>query len=281
MEQSQVKVPISSQRTPLALNLARFLKGNKILKERVGLMNNTDDFDFFRYKRLIRALQSDEYKAQQANPKNGLPEISDEQEAQKVSIMLLQNQMYVPVQTLHYAEIKEVRGWKPNKTKPTLKRIEKAALESDAYFAWTYTKPNPYILLYSILTIVGVFTVILFPLWPNFMKRGVWYLSMAALGLIAMFFATAIVRLIIYIISLVAFPKPFWLFPNLFEDCGVIESFKPLYAWEEKKVKKSKKKAEKGENIAESVPSSGSSSGASTSSGDVVKRKVTLEEVSE
>lgn len=281
-QQSQVQVPMAQQRSPIALNIARFLKGNKILKERVGLMNNTDDFDFFRYKRLIRALLSDEYKAQQSNPKNGLPDIPNEQEAQKVSVMLMQNQMFVPIHKLHYAEIKQVRGWKPNRTKPTLKRSDKAALDSDAYFAWTYTRPNPYILLYSILTIAAVFAVILFPLWPNFMKRGVWYLSMGALGLIALFFATAIVRLIIYIISLVAFPRPFWLFPNLFEDCGVIESFKPLYGWEEKKGKKAKK-AKKGGPVSETVGEKvegAKATGASASEG-AVKRKVTLEEVDE
>lgn len=33
----------------------------------------------------------------------------------------------------------------------------------------------------------------------------------------------------------------FWLFPNLNEDLGVIESFKPLYSLKKRKVKKSKK----------------------------------------
>ena len=33
----------------------------------------------------------------------------------------------------------------------------------------------------------------------------------------------------------------FWLFPNLNEDLGVIESFKPLYSLKKRKVKKPKK----------------------------------------
>ena len=33
----------------------------------------------------------------------------------------------------------------------------------------------------------------------------------------------------------------FWLFPNLNEDLGVIESFKPLYSIKKRKTKKSKK----------------------------------------
>ncbi|ODV80345.1 subunit of ER protein translocation complex [Suhomyces tanzawaensis NRRL Y-17324] len=276
-----VQVPIAQQKSPIAINLANYLKDNKILKERTGLLNNTDDIDFFRFKRLIRALLSDDYKSKQQNPKNGLPLIANETEAQKIFIMLIQNQLLLPLQKLHFVEIKQHRGWKPNKTKPTLVRIEKATLDANAYFGWIYTKPNPYILLYSILAIVGVFSVILFPLWPAFMKRGVWYLSMAALGVIGLFFLTAIVRLIIYIISLVAFPKPFWLFPNLFEDCGVIESFQPLYGWEEPKKKKAKKgKKNEGAESTKAEPT-GAATGSSVAQGNVTKRKVTLEEVDE
>ena len=36
----------------------------------------------------------------------------------------------------------------------------------------------------------------------------------------------------------------FWLFPNLNEDLGVIESFKPLYSLKKRKTKKSKKSKE-------------------------------------
>jgi len=282
-EQGSFPIQTSSQRTPAALNLASYLFQNPILKQRTGLINNERDLDFFRYKRLVRALLSDDYKNKQKNPKNGLVPINNESEAQRVLVLLIQNQLILPVQKLHYAEIKAVRGWTPNKTKPTLKRIEKAHVDPDAYFGWLYSKPNPFILLYSILAIAGVFTVILFPLWPAFMKRGVWYLSMAALGFLGLFFLIAIIRLIIYVISLVALPKPFWLFPNLFEDCGVLESFQPLYGWEEPKKTKKTKKSSSGEDVkAVEVGSNGtSSSGAKASEGTTQKRKVILEEVEE
>lgn len=288
MEQKNVEVPLAQQRSPVAVALANYAVGNPILKERTGLLNNKDDIQFFRFKRFSRALLSDDYKKK--HTKFGLPPIESEQDAQKAFVMLIQNQMILPVQKLHYAEVKQVRGWKPNKSKPTLRRTDKAVLEGDVYFAWTYAKPNPYIVLYSILAIVGVFTVILFPLWPNFMKRGVWYLSMGMLGLIGLFFAIAIVRLIIYIISVVALPKPFWLFPNLFADCGVIESFQPLYGWEEPKKKKGKKggKIEGAEGKSEGAvsegtegKSEGTSTGAETSGSLPQERKVLLEEVDE
>ncbi|RCK56486.1 Translocation protein SEC62 [Candida viswanathii] len=291
-QNGQFQVATSTQRSPVANNIASFLFQNPILKQRTGLLNNATDIEFFRFKRFQRALLSDEYKERQRNPKNGLIPINNAQDVQNVFVLLIQNQLLLPVTKLHYAEIKEVKGWKPNKEKPTLKRADKAVMDPNTYYAWLYQKPNPFILLYSVLAIAGVFTVILFPLWPNFMKRGVWYLSMGALGLIALFFLTAIVRLIIYIISLVAFPKPFWLFPNLFEDCGVIESFQPVYAWEEpkkKKGKKSKKAATGAAPAAVAEEKVGSEKPKATGSevanggGDATagKRKVTLEEVDE
>ncbi|KAK6882878.1 Translocation protein SEC62 [Candida tropicalis] len=286
-QNGQFQVPTSTQRSPLASNIANFLFQNPILKQRTGLLNNTSDIEFFRFKRFQRALLSDEYKEKQKNIKNGLIPINNIQDIQNVFVLLIQNQLILPVTKLHYAEIKQVKGWKPNKEKPTLKRAEKAAMDPNAYYGWLYQKPNPFILLYSVLAIAGIFAVILFPLWPNFMKRGVWYLSMGALGLIALFFLTAIVRLIIYIISLVAFPKPFWLFPNLFEDCGVIESFQPVYGWEEPKKKKSKKKSPKksdGTPITEEKVGSNETktTGSEVSNNSTAgKRKVTLEEVEE
>jgi len=40
----------------------------------------------------------------------------------------------------------------------------------------------------------------------------------------------------------------FWLFPNLNEDLGVIESFKPLYSIKKRKTKKSKKAKQSTDN---------------------------------
>lgn len=75
--------------------------------------------------------------------------------------------------------------------------------------------------------------VVLFPLWPLMLRQGVWYLSMGMLGLIGLFFAMAIVRLILFIITMFAAPPGLWLYPNLFEDVGFFDSFRPLWAWQE------------------------------------------------
>ena len=99
----------------------------------------------------------------------------------KSFVLLIQNQLLLPLQKLHYAEVKAVKGWKPNKEKPTLKRADKAVMDPDVYYGWLYQNLT-HTSCFTVLAIAGVFAVILFPLWPNFMKRGVWYLSMGALG---------------------------------------------------------------------------------------------------
>lgn len=231
-----------AQRPLMVVNTANFLRDNKILKMRTGLLNNTQEVDFFRYKRLVRAVTSEGYKSKLANPNKQILPVQLEDDTAKVLISLIQARMVIPVEKLHYKQIKEVKGWRPNREKPTLKPVQKAEVLPDAYYAWVYQKPNPYILLYALLAVAAVFSVILFPLWPPVMKRGVWYLSMGSLCFIGLFFVMAIIRLIIFIVTWATLPRAFWLYPNLFEDCGFFESFVPLYAWSEPKKKKSKKR---------------------------------------
>lgn len=73
----------------------------------------------------------------------------------------------------------------------------------------------------------------MFPLWPMKMRLGVWYLSMGMLGLIGLFFVMAIFRLILFAITMFAVPPGLWLYPNLFEDVGFFDSFRPVWGWQE------------------------------------------------
>lgn len=286
-------IATTGQLSPLVLNVANFLRDNKALKRRTGLLENKADIEFFRYKRFERALLSDEYKKKAANPRNQLIPVETKEDVSKVFILLILGRLIVPLEKLHYKDVKAVKGWKPNRQKPTVKPSQKASLDPDQYIGWLYNKPNPFLVLYGFLMLAAVFAVILFPLWPVFMRRGVWYLSMGVLGLLGLLFITAIIRLIIFIITWLVMPQAFWLFPNLFEDCGFFESFKPLYGWAEpagkkKKGKKSKKGGAKADSAAPAAETVGSSnekgaqaSGAQASSGTAKKRPVVLEEVAD
>ncbi|KAF9450297.1 hypothetical protein P691DRAFT_847526 [Macrolepiota fuliginosa MF-IS2] len=88
---------------------------------------------------------------------------------------------------------------------------------------------------------------VMFPLWPPIMRLGVWYLSIGMLGLIGLFFAIAVVRLIFYVITIVVASPGIWIFPQLFADVGFVESFIPLWEWDIPKKKSKKRKTEKGE----------------------------------
>lgn len=105
--------------------------------------------------------------------------------------------------------------------------------EDDQYYIWLYEGSQWKMKLYAAGALLVVIAVVLFPLWPLFMRQGVWYLSMGMLGLIGLFFAMAIFRLILFILTLLAIPPGLWLYPNLFEDVGFFDSFRPVWAWQE------------------------------------------------
>ncbi len=73
--------------------------------------------------------------------------------------------------------------------------------------------------------IVILLAGVMFPLWPVVLRLGVWYLSVAMLGLIGLFFALAIVRLIFYVITVVVASPGIWIFPKLFADVGFVSCF--------------------------------------------------------
>ncbi|VEU20868.1 DEKNAAC101758 [Brettanomyces naardenensis] len=277
------KVALSQQKNPTAIAIASAVRNNKELKQRQGINTaNNDKQDFFRYKRFVRALKSNDYNKKSKKRPDVLPAIDDDESAQKIFVMLIQNQLVIPVRKLKTKVAKD-KGVKVTKTTPALEIIHKAVLQPDSYFMWNFTPPNPYLLIYSILGLAGVFTVVLFPLWPYWMRRGVWYISTGLLVLIGLFFAIAIVRLIIYIVTWVSMPQQFWLFPNLFADCGVIESFQPFYEWEDPKQKKGgHKKANMAKTtggVSEKATNGTAVTGSQTSATKPAKRAATVVEV--
>lgn len=110
----------------------------------------------------------------------------------------------------------------------------------DETYVW-FVEPNP---IRQILMALGMVAIVLagvmFPLWPVKMRIGVWYLSMALLGLIALFFVIAIVRLVVWLVTIVVASPGIWIFPNLFADVGFVDSFIPLWSWDVPPPKKQK-----------------------------------------
>ena len=185
--------------------------------------------------RAIRALASPAYqKARAKNPL--LPEVHDRASAENTFKLLPLSLLALRVSKVDpehgheghsHAKPKRVKGlW-------TVRIEQHQEANDDNYYIWLYEGSQWKQKLYAAGALVLVIAVVLFPLWPLFLRQGVWYLSMGMLGLIGLFFAMAIVRLILFIITMFAAPPGLWLYPNLFEDVGFFDSFRPMWAWQE------------------------------------------------
>jgi translocation protein SEC62 len=110
-----------------------------------------------------------------------------------------------------------------------LNLVQVQQFSPDGYFIWVYEGPQWKGTLIG-LGILGIaFAGVMFPLWPAPLRLGVYYLSLAFLGLMGVFFGMVVVRFILWLVLVVATGRGGWLFPNLFEDVGIVESFIPLW----------------------------------------------------
>ncbi len=115
----------------------------------------------------------------------------------------------------------------------TVKIEQQQDINDDLHYVWLYDGPQWKTKLYAAGALLLIMTVVMFPLWPVTLRIGVWYLSMAFLGLIGLFFAMAIFRLILFCVTVFTVPPGLWLYPNLFEDVGFFDSFRPVWGWQE------------------------------------------------
>lgn len=221
---------------------------------------------------MLRLLLSHEYKKK--SQKNGsiLPKVNTREEAIAAFRLLLSSLLTLRVEKVSahhghdhdhgHADPKKSQKDRDKKKKKKKKKTEtekprpprnlaiqrdQSIISEDDYYAWFYEPMQWQTILGGIGIIILVFGAILFPLWPPILRTSVWYLSIALLGLIAGIIVTAIIRLILFMITMFAVPPGIWLFPNLFEDVGFFESFVPLWGWQKVPKSKRKKKDGKGE----------------------------------
>ncbi len=212
-------------------------------------------FDIFLVKRAVRALQSPAYA--QACAKNPLlPAVSDRASADAAFKLLPRSLLALRVSKVdddddddEHAHEGHSHGPRPGassaaaKTKKKKKgrvkglwtvRIEQQQETGDAeHYVWLYEGPQWRQKLYGVGALALLLAVVLFPLWPVRLRQGVWYLSMALLSVIGLFFAMSIFRLILFAVTVFVVPPGLWLYPNLFEDVGFFDSFRPVWGWQE------------------------------------------------
>ena len=198
-------------------------------------------------KRALRALESPAYTtAQKKNPV--LPSVTDRPSAENAFKLLP-----LSLLALRVSKSDPHEGHGHGTSKPakrikglwTVKIEQQQEIGEQLHFVWLYEGPQWKTKLYAAGALVLILAVVLFPLWPASLRLGVWYLSMGMLGLIGLFFAMSIFRLILFGITIFAAPPGLWLYPNLFEDVGFFDSFRPVWGWQEEKKTKKKKAAKK------------------------------------
>lgn len=202
-----------------------FLRGAKSgIKNRTGVLNGKR-IDYFKGKGAVKALLSPAY----SSLKN-VPKVTSETEA----VALLQ-------QTLPYAFYLRVDRQQTQGSSKQLNFSQQQIFTPDGYFSWFYEGSQWTTYVGGVAMVAIMLAGVMFPLWPSTLRLGVWYLSILVLVLIGVFFGIAVVRLIFYIITLLAAPPGIWIFPQLFADVGFVDSFIPLYEWDYPKKKKGKK----------------------------------------
>lgn len=98
-------------------------------------------------------------------------------------------------------------------------------------YVWIYDPIPMHYWILGVLVVIGAIVICLFPLWPPSLRKGVYYLSIAAAGFLVFILGLAVLRAIVFaFVWIVTGGKHhFWIFPNLTEDVGFLASFQPLY----------------------------------------------------
>lgn len=173
------------------------------------------EVDILTGKSAVKALLSPAY----AKKKN-VPKVTSEEEAIATLASILPFSFYA-----------RVRRGEPSgsSSSPKQLQIEQVQMfKPEEYYAWFYEGSQLTTYVGGIAMVAVMLAAVMFPLWPSTMRLGVWYLSIGVLGLIGLFIAIAIVRLIFYIITLLVASPGIWIFPKLFADVGVVRTILSL-----------------------------------------------------
>ena len=105
------------------------------------------------------------------------------------------------------------------------------ALGANDMYVWAEEETNYTSIVYGILIIVVALMLVMFRMWPDWLKRLFSYSRYPLGGFIAFLVITGITRLIVFGITCFTHPPGLWILPNLFAECGFFESFVPAYGW--------------------------------------------------
>lgn len=163
---------------------------------------------------------------------------------------------------------KEDSGQEDKKRKKKKLKLEmhdkQVFLDGSDLYVWIYDPVPVKTFIIGLFLVLGAIAVCLFPLWPPEVKLGVYYLSLAGAGFIGVILSLCILRMILFVIVwvLTLGKVTFWLLPNLTEDVGFFESFRPTYKCEFKDAAKKDDKGATDEAQKDDAASGGGGDGA-------------------
>lgn len=200
---------------PEVRRVVDFLRTKSGMKVRPGVVNG-QRADYFKGSAAVKAVLSPEYAKLK-----GVPKVTTEEEAEKMLHNLLPFAFFLRVE----------RGDKPSRKdeRRVLQVNQMQMFEKDMYYAWFYEGSQLLMKLAGLGMVVVMLAAVMFPLWPHFLRLGVWYLSVGILGLFGLLMVIAVLRLIFWVISIVVLPPGIWIFPNLFADVGVVRARLTLF----------------------------------------------------
>jgi translocation protein SEC62 len=115
----------------------------------------------------------------------------------------------------------------------------KNQFEEEFFYVWIFEGSTRTRNIYLTILVGAFLGLVLFPVWPQFAKVGVWYISMTLLLLLTGFiFFRLFLFLFLYGIGI-----DLWILPNFFaDDLGFFDSFKPIYSlsmWNQRDIRAS------------------------------------------
>ncbi|KTW27177.1 Sec63 complex subunit SEC62 [Pneumocystis jirovecii RU7] len=247
-----------------ALALAKRLRHHSMLKNRPGILDGKR-VDFFKAKHAFRILQSTTFDS------------ANTMDASAAFSLLIRHKFIRRVDKLSSRAERTEHGANMRRRTRRLRISAEHGVTDKAYYVWLYDQIPITTVLLGIAALLLVLAVIVYPLWPPRLRRVAHRLSWVALGLVVSLLILTVLRLFIFIITLAICPPGIWLFPNLYEDVGFIDSFRPLWGWHVKR--KSKRKTAK--NIDGKGSGNGSCAVSTSTSNECRPNQVLIEDVDE
>jgi len=194
------------------MEIAKYLLSSESkMKTRSGILNGRR-VEYFKGKAATHALMRKAYSKSKKRPT-----IDNREKAAEYMNKVVENGLILRVD--HTPHSKQC-SFNPSQT-----------FNDDFYFIWVYEGSQLKTLLLGFGILLIVLAGVMFQVWPARLRRGAYYILVALMWVMVAFFIMVIFRFILYLVTLLVCKRSIWLFPNLFADVGIIESFEPLWGY--------------------------------------------------